>query len=120
MLQNLFKQSNGDAFQARQVNAISFALFIIFTVACLIVAISLNGRVSEAILGLITGIMILIGLYLMLFEGLKQKGALVIAPSSAVDTMNLGGPERSDGAGQVDGRGRTLMFHVKQEPPCST
>jgi regulator of protease activity HflC (stomatin/prohibitin superfamily) len=25
-----------------------------------------------------------------LFEGLKQKGALVIVPSSAVDTMNLG------------------------------
>jgi regulator of protease activity HflC (stomatin/prohibitin superfamily) len=27
----------------------------------------------------------------MLFEGLKEKGALVIDPSSAVDTMNLGG-----------------------------
>lgn len=27
----------------------------------------------------------------MLFEGLKAKGALVIVPSSAVDTMNLGG-----------------------------
>ena len=27
----------------------------------------------------------------MLFEGLKNKGALVIVPSSAVDTMNLGG-----------------------------
>lgn len=27
----------------------------------------------------------------MLFEGLKEKGALVIVPSSAVDTMNLGG-----------------------------
>ncbi len=27
----------------------------------------------------------------MLFEGLKQQGALVIVPSSAVDTMNLGG-----------------------------
>jgi regulator of protease activity HflC (stomatin/prohibitin superfamily) len=27
----------------------------------------------------------------MLFEGLKQKGALVIVPSSAVETMNLGG-----------------------------
>jgi hypothetical protein len=26
-----------------------------------------------------------------LFEGLKEKGALVIVPSSAVDTMNLGG-----------------------------
>jgi regulator of protease activity HflC (stomatin/prohibitin superfamily) len=26
----------------------------------------------------------------MLFEGLKQKGALVIVPSSAIDTMNLG------------------------------
>ncbi len=27
----------------------------------------------------------------MLFEGLKEKGALIIVPSSAVDTMNLGG-----------------------------
>jgi regulator of protease activity HflC (stomatin/prohibitin superfamily) len=27
----------------------------------------------------------------MLFEGLKEKGALVIVPSSEVDTMNLGG-----------------------------
>jgi hypothetical protein len=27
----------------------------------------------------------------MLFEGLKDKGALVIVPSTAVDTMNLGG-----------------------------
>jgi regulator of protease activity HflC (stomatin/prohibitin superfamily) len=27
----------------------------------------------------------------MLFEGLKQKGAMVIVPSSAIDTMNLGG-----------------------------
>ncbi len=27
----------------------------------------------------------------MLFEGLKEKGALVIVPSSAVETMNLGG-----------------------------
>jgi len=26
----------------------------------------------------------------MLFEGLKEKGALVIVPSSAVHTMNLG------------------------------
>ena len=25
------------------------------------------------------------------FEGLKEKGAMVIVPSSAVDTMNLGG-----------------------------
>ena len=27
----------------------------------------------------------------MLFEGLKEKGSLIIVPSSAVDTMNLGG-----------------------------
>lgn len=27
----------------------------------------------------------------MLFEGLKERGAMVIVPSSAVDTMNLGG-----------------------------
>ena len=28
----------------------------------------------------------------MLFEGLKEKGAIVIVPSSTVDTMNRGGP----------------------------
>ena len=27
----------------------------------------------------------------MLFEGLKERGAMIIVPSSAVDTMNLGG-----------------------------
>ena len=27
----------------------------------------------------------------MLFEGLKEKGAMIIVPSSAVDSMNLGG-----------------------------
>jgi regulator of protease activity HflC (stomatin/prohibitin superfamily) len=27
----------------------------------------------------------------MLFEGLKEKGAMIVVPSSAVDTMNLGG-----------------------------
>lgn len=27
----------------------------------------------------------------MLFEGLKERGATIIVPSSAVDTMNLGG-----------------------------
>jgi hypothetical protein len=26
----------------------------------------------------------------MLFEGLKEKGSLVIVPSSALDSMNLG------------------------------
>lgn len=98
MLQNLFKQSNGDTFQTRQVNAISFALFIIFTVASLLVAISLNGRVSEAILGVSTGIMILIGLYLLFaikvanqwekavvlrlgkFQGLRGPGLFWIVP----------------------------------------
>jgi len=40
----------------------------------------------------------------MLFEGLKQKGALVIVPSSAVDTMNLGSMSGlvSLGFGQVN------------------
>jgi len=27
----------------------------------------------------------------MLFEGLQERGALLIVPSSAVETMNLGG-----------------------------
>jgi regulator of protease activity HflC (stomatin/prohibitin superfamily) len=37
----------------------------------------------------------------MLFEGLKQKGALVIVPSSAVDTMNLGGLSGLISLGQI-------------------
>lgn len=37
----------------------------------------------------------------MLFEGLKEKGALVIVPSSAVDTMNLGGLAGMTALGQA-------------------
>lgn len=37
----------------------------------------------------------------MLFEGLKEKGALVIVPSSAVDTMNLGGISGMTALGQL-------------------
>ncbi|MGQ9568089.1 MAG: slipin family protein [Anaerolineae bacterium] len=37
----------------------------------------------------------------MLFEGLKEKGALVIVPSSAVDTMNLGGLMGATALGRV-------------------
>jgi regulator of protease activity HflC (stomatin/prohibitin superfamily) len=37
----------------------------------------------------------------MLFEGLKEKGALVIVPSSAVDTMNLGGLSGVTSLGQA-------------------
>ncbi len=45
----------------------------------------------------------------MLFEGLKQKGALVIVPSSAVDTMNLGSMSGliSLGLSQTDNKGAT-------------
>jgi regulator of protease activity HflC (stomatin/prohibitin superfamily) len=46
----------------------------------------------------------------MLFEGLKEKGALVIVPSSAVDTMNLGGLSGIVSLAQnnlpVDGQGK--------------
>jgi len=48
----------------------------------------------------------------MLFEGLKERGAMVIVPSSAVDTMNLGGiagitamadmAERYDGSDETE------------------
>jgi hypothetical protein len=37
----------------------------------------------------------------MLFEGLKERGALVIVPSSAVDTMNLGGLSGITALGQM-------------------
>jgi regulator of protease activity HflC (stomatin/prohibitin superfamily) len=39
----------------------------------------------------------------MLFEGLKEKGALVIVPSSAVDTMNLGGLSGITALAQANG-----------------
>jgi regulator of protease activity HflC (stomatin/prohibitin superfamily) len=40
----------------------------------------------------------------MLFEGLQERGALVIVPSSAVDTMNLGGMS-----------GMAALAHVSQQ-----
>lgn len=42
----------------------------------------------------------------MLFEGLKEKGALVIVPSSAVDTMNLGGLSGMVSLAQSQGAGK--------------
>ncbi len=47
----------------------------------------------------------------MLFEGLKEKGALVIVPSSAVETMNLGG---LSGLISLSGQQATM-----QEPPSA-
>jgi regulator of protease activity HflC (stomatin/prohibitin superfamily) len=43
----------------------------------------------------------------MLFEGLKEKGAMIIVPSSAVDTMNLGGL-----------MGMASMGRPMEEPPA--
>jgi regulator of protease activity HflC (stomatin/prohibitin superfamily) len=48
----------------------------------------------------------------MLFEGLKQKGALVIVPSSAVDSMNLGGLTGMVALGRSMAAGQT--------PPAAT
>jgi regulator of protease activity HflC (stomatin/prohibitin superfamily) len=48
----------------------------------------------------------------MLFEGLKEKGALVIVPSSAVDTMNLGGLSGVVSLGQQ----ASLIRPVQQAP----
>ncbi len=42
----------------------------------------------------------------MLFEGLKEKGALVIVPSSAVETMNLGGVSGLTALAQAAGAGQ--------------
>ena len=44
----------------------------------------------------------------MLFEGLKDKGALVIVPSSAVDTMNLGGMAGMVSLAKAAGKGGPL------------
>ncbi|NLE76324.1 MAG: slipin family protein [Chloroflexi bacterium] len=48
----------------------------------------------------------------MLFEGLKEKGALVIVPSSAVDTMNLGGLMGATALSSV-------APHLVSEPPTA-
>jgi regulator of protease activity HflC (stomatin/prohibitin superfamily) len=46
----------------------------------------------------------------MLFEGLKEKGALVIVPSSAVETMNLGGVSGMVALAQSNGlTGQTIV-----------
>ena len=42
----------------------------------------------------------------MLFEGLQERGSLIIVPSSAVDTMNLGGVM---GAGALAGLAPQLV-----------
>ena len=36
----------------------------------------------------------------MLYEAIKEKGAMVIVPSSAVETMGLGGNPRNRHAGR--------------------
>jgi regulator of protease activity HflC (stomatin/prohibitin superfamily) len=46
----------------------------------------------------------------MLFEGLKEKGALVIVPSSAVDTMNLGGLSGMIALAQNQGQTQTAAL----------
>ncbi len=38
----------------------------------------------------------------MLFEGLKEKGSMVIVPSSALDSMNLGAIGGLVSLGQAD------------------
>jgi regulator of protease activity HflC (stomatin/prohibitin superfamily) len=50
----------------------------------------------------------------MLFEGLKEKGALIIVPSSAVETMNLGGLM---GMASMTGALQTLL--TGGQPPAS-
>jgi regulator of protease activity HflC (stomatin/prohibitin superfamily) len=49
----------------------------------------------------------------MLFEGLKEKGALIIVPSSAVETMNLGGLM---GMASMSGAMQTLL--AGGQPPA--
>jgi len=51
----------------------------------------------------------------MLFEGLKEKGALVIVPSSAVDTMNLGGLSGMVALGNQGIQGQNLTKPQKTE-----
>jgi regulator of protease activity HflC (stomatin/prohibitin superfamily) len=51
----------------------------------------------------------------MLFEGLKEKGALVIVPSSAVDTMNLGAVTGMTALAGITGTGSTRSGDDEEE-----
>ena len=48
----------------------------------------------------------------MLFEGLKEKGALVIVPSSAVETMNLGGMSGMVAMAQNGRQHKSFQFKI--------
>jgi regulator of protease activity HflC (stomatin/prohibitin superfamily) len=52
----------------------------------------------------------------MLFEGLKERGAMVIVPSSAVDTMNLGGLAGMVSLGQAGGNREPGMSPKEKAP----
>ena len=51
----------------------------------------------------------------MVFEGLKQKGAMVVVPSSAVETMGLGGLTALDRMQTMASRGQTAHPTPSQE-----
>ena len=58
----------------------------------------------------------------MVFEGLKQKGSMVIVPSTAVETMGLGALGGLASFGQLpDGSSgpdaRKEMIHDERQPP---
>lgn len=57
----------------------------------------------------------------MLFEGLKERGAMVIVPSSAIDTMNLGGLTGMVALGQsADGMMRPQPAQQSQQQTVVT
>ncbi|MCI0343778.1 MAG: slipin family protein [Planctomycetales bacterium] len=51
----------------------------------------------------------------MLYEGLKEKGSIIIVPSTAVETMNLGAVGGLVGLGQADAEGRGRGGKAKGE-----
>ena len=59
----------------------------------------------------------------MLYEGLKEKGALMLVPSSAVESMGLGGllgaaALRQDKLAAGDGESDDLFLGVRAESGC--
>jgi len=59
------KFAGTDPFQTRQINAVSFALFLVCVVGGIIAAIAMDGRVSDSIIATIVIAMMVIGFCLL-------------------------------------------------------
>ena len=53
----------------------------------------------------------------MVFEGLKQKGSMIIVPSTAVETMGLGAMGGLTAFDRILGKGSDDSQQEKEAPP---